>query len=305
MNLTRTARPWLDKRHALTLLVLALLLATGSSAHTQAASGVVTGFVTDTTGAAIPNATVTISNPLSGLKRSVTSDASGAFRFGGLAFNHYHLSAAATGFSSATGDADVHAVTPVTTTLKLDVATASTVVNVDAEAADMVSTETSSATTIDREVIDRLPIESASSGLGSIVTLSTPGIASDSNGLYHPMGEHADTTYSIDGQPVSDQQSRTFGNQLSTNAIQSVNVIDGIAPPEYGDKASLIVQTTTRSGLGQKPTGSVQYSYGTFGTSSGSASLGFGSERLRKLLHRRRQPQRPLSRLAGVRGAAR
>ena len=45
---------------------------------------------------------------------------------------------------------------------------------------------------------------------------------------------------------MGDQQSRTFGSQLSTNAIQSVNVIDGIAPPEYGDKASLIVEATTR-----------------------------------------------------------
>lgn len=246
----------------------------------QATTGSVAGFVTDLTGAAIPGATVTISNPLSGLKRTATSDSAGTFNFGGLPFNHYHLSATATGFGPATTDAEVHSVTAVSATLKLDVASTSTVVNVDADSSDMVSTEVSSATTIDRVVIDRLPIESAASGLGSIVTLSTPGIVSDSNGLYHPMGEHADTTYSIDGQPISDQQSRTYGSQLSTNAIQSVNVIDGIAPPEYGDKASLIVEATTRSGLGQKPNGSVSFNYGTFGSVSGSASLGVGSARL-------------------------
>lgn len=252
----------------------------GLRVHGQAASGSVAGFVTDLTGAAVPGATVTLSNPLSGLKRTAISDPSGAYRFGNLPFNHYHLGAVATGFASATADAEVHSIGEVSTTLKLEVATASTVVNVDAESSDLVSTQTSSATTIDREIIERLPIESASSGLGSIVTLSTPGIVSDSNGLYHPMGEHADTTYSIDGQPISDQQSRTYGSQLSTNAIQSVNVIDGIAPPEYGDKASLIVETTTRSGIGQKPTGNISYSYGTFGTSSGSASLGLGTARL-------------------------
>ncbi len=243
----------------------------------QAASGSIAGSVTDLTGAAVPGATVTISNPLSGLSRTATSDSAGAFHFVNLPFNHYHLSAEATGFAAVTGDADIRSAGEVPVTLKLNVASANTVVNVDAEAADMVSTETSSATTIDRVIMERLPVESAASGLGSIVTLSTPGIVSDSNGLYHPMGEHADTTYSIDGQPVSDQQSRTFGSQLSTNAIQSVNVIDGIAPPEYGDKASLIVEATTRSGLAQKPMGSVSFDYGTFGTTSGSASLGFGS----------------------------
>ncbi len=259
------------------LLFSAVML--GAQARAQATSGSVAGFVTDNTGAAIPGATVSLSNPLSGLKRTAISDGTGAFRFGGLPFNHYHLSAAAKGFASATGDADVRSVSEVSATLKLNIASESTVVNVEAEASDMVSTEASSATTIDRVIIDRLPVESAASGLGSVVTLSTPGISSDSNGLYHPMGEHADTTYSIDGQPVSDQQSRTFGSQLSTNAIQSVNVIDGIAPPEYGDKASLIVQTTTRSGLALKPTGNVSVSYGSFGSSTGSASLAVGSAR--------------------------
>jgi len=278
MSKTLNWVPIWGRRFSLLLLLASALCAL--SARGQAASGSVAGFVTDLTGAAIPGATVTLSNPLSGLKRTATSDASGAFRFGSLPFNHYHLAATANGFASATADAEVRSVSEVSATLKLNVASANTVVNVEAEAADMVSTETSSATTIDREIIDRLPVESAASGLGSVVTLSTPGIASDSNGLYHPMGEHADTTYSIDGQPVSDQQSRTFGSQLSTNAIQSVNVIDGIAPPEYGDKASLIVQTTTRSGLGQKPSGSVSLGYGSFGSSTGSASLGFGSARL-------------------------
>ena len=272
----KTTRTW-GRLALFSLLAFSLL---GRISLAQATSGSVSGFVTDLTGAAIPNAAVTISNPLSGLKRTATSDGAGAYRFGNLPFNHYHLSAVASGFASVTADADVRSVGDVPVTLKLDVATANTVVNVEAEAADMVSTETSSATTIDRIIIDRLPVENAASGLGSVVTLSTPGIVSDSNGLYHPMGEHADTTYSIDGEPVSDQQSRTFGSQLSTNAIQSVNVIDGIAPPEYGDKASLIVEATTRSGLAQKPAGSVSYNYGTFGTSSGSASFGFGGDRL-------------------------
>jgi len=41
-----------------------------------------------------------------------------------------------------------------------------------------------------------------------------PGIAADSNGLFHGIGDHASNSFSIDGQPITDQQSKVFSNQL-------------------------------------------------------------------------------------------
>lgn len=256
-----------------------LLLVTGAFA--QGTSGNITGTVTDTTGAVIPKALITIQNPLSGYKQAAQTDANGQYHFDNLPFNRYHMSVVVAGFQPATKDTMLRSASNVAINFQLAVASSSQTVTVDAEASDMVNSDPTSATAVDRSLFARLPTESTSAPLSSLVTLSTPGIASDSNGLFHPMGEHADTTYSIDGQPVSDQQSRVFGNQLSLNAIQSVNVIDGIAPPEYGDKASLVVQTTTRSGLGlPRPTGSISLNYGSFGTTNGSAALGFGNKRL-------------------------
>src|SRR5947199_17021 len=81
-------------------------------------------------------------------------------------------------------------------------------------------------------------------------TLTSPGVADDSNGSFHPLGEHAETSLSIDNQPVSDQQSRTFSNQLSPNAIESIDVETGVPSAEFGDKTSLIATIKTRSGLG-------------------------------------------------------
>src|SRR6185437_2551544 len=255
------------------------LLITGALA--QGTSGNITGTVTDTTGAVISSAAVTVQNPLSGYEGTTQTDTNGQYHFDNLPFNRYHMSVVVAGFQPATKDAMLRSASNTTINFELAIASNSQSVTVDAEASDMVNSDPTSATAIDRSLFARLPTESTSAPLSSLVTLSTPGIASDSNGLFHPMGEHADTTYSIDGQPVSDQQSRVFGNQLSTNAIQSINVIDGIAPPEYGDKASLVVQTTTRSGLGlPHPTGSLSYDYGSFGTSVGAAAFGFGSEKL-------------------------
>jgi hypothetical protein len=248
--------------------------------HAQGTSGVLTGAVTDSTGAILPSATITISNPISGYSQIVKADAEGQYRFANLPFGRYHLAASSFGFRSTTSDVQVRSASATTLDFKLKVGGSDEVVNVESEPEDMVNPDPTAGNAVDRNLFARLPTESTNAPLSSLVSGSTPGIAGDSNGLFHPMGEHADTSFSIDGQPVSDQQSRVFGNQLSVNAIQSINVINGIAPPEYGDKASLVVQTTTRSGLNlAHPTGSVSYSYGTYGTSVGSLALGIGDKR--------------------------
>ncbi|SDF35731.1 TonB-dependent receptor [Terriglobus roseus] len=264
-------------RFALMLSLPVAAIAAGIPAVAQSTAGTVTGIVTDASGAAIPNATVLIANPVSGLNRTATSDTTGRYTFTNLPFNRYHIEVSATGFSSTTSDVQVRTGNATQLDLQLKVGAASQEITVESD--DVLNTSAQQSTTIDRDLFTKLPLVSTSSPLSSLVTLSTPGIASDSNGLFHPLGEHADTTFAIDGQPISDQQSRVFGNQPSPNIIQSVNVINGIAPAEYGDKTSLVVETTTRSGLGlAKPTGTVGLSYGTFGSVTPSLAVGFGGK---------------------------
>ena len=129
---------------------------------------------------------------------------------------------------------------------------------------------------IDRNLFDKLPLESASSSLSSLVTLSTPGIAADSNGLFHGLGDHAENSFSVDGQPITDQQSKVFSNQIPLDSIESMEVISGAPPAEYGGKTSVVIVATTRSGQGvTTPHGSVTTSYGSFGTSNVAADLAY------------------------------
>jgi hypothetical protein len=135
-------------------------------------------------------------------------------------------------------------------------------------------------TTLDRQTIDALPSDSVSSGLSSLITLASPGVAADSNGVFHPLGEHAETSFIIDHQPISDQQSRIFSNQLSPNAIQSIEVITGVPPAEYGDKTSLVADVITRSGLAlRRAAGSAALGFGSFGTGTASFTIGRGTDR--------------------------
>ncbi len=78
------------------------------------------------------------------------------------------------------------------------------------------------------------------------MTLATPGVAADSNGLFHGLGDHASNSFSVDGQPITDQQSKVFSNQIPVDSVQSMEVIEGAPPAEYGDKTSLVIVVTTR-----------------------------------------------------------
>src|SRR5229473_619933 len=244
-------------------------------------AGTITGVVMDPNSAVVPNATVTIANAISGYTRTTTTDAEGAFRFNDVPPNSYQLKASAPGFSSEQQSLAVRTSVPISVKIPLSVSTASETVTITSDTAQALENTSTTHTDVDQSLITRLPVRSVGSGLSDVVTLAAPGVVADSNGFFHPLGDHAQTSYSIDNQPVSDQQSKAFSTQLPPDAIQSLEVITGATPAEYGDKTSLVVNAITKSGLNQKkPTGGFSTTYGTFGTISQNASVGYGSAKL-------------------------
>ncbi len=259
-----------------TLAIIFLFSIPGLRAQSAGSAGTIRGIVTDSSGAIVPGATVTITNPVSGLNRTATSDSDGNYQFTNLPLNPYHLSVSMNGFASNSQDVEVRSTVPVAVKTVLAVGVASTVVEVTA-GGDLIESDSTFHTDVDRDLFNKLPLESQSSSLSSLVTLASPGVAADSNGLFHGLGDHASNSFSIDGQPITDQQSKVFSNQLPSNSVQSLEVISGAPPAEYGGKTSLVIQVTTRSGQGvTKPTGSVTTSYGTFGSATGSFDLSYG-----------------------------
>lgn len=240
-------------------------------------SGTIYGIVTDATGAAVSAASVSVQNPVSGYIGDATTDSAGRYQFTNLPFNPYHLVISAKGFAAYTRDVDVRSVVPVTLKTILNVGRTSTVVNVEGN--DLIEDDSTFHTDVDRDLFKKLPLESQSSSLSSLVTLASPGVAADSNGLFHGLGDHASNSFSIDGQAITDQQSKVFSNQIPSNSIQSIEVISGAPPAEFGGKTSLVIVATTRSGQGvTKPTGNVELSYGTFGSSTAAVDLSYGGK---------------------------
>jgi Carboxypeptidase regulatory-like domain len=241
-------------------------------------AGNITGTITDPSGAVVPDASVSVNNPVSQYSRTVVTDKTGHYQFTNLPFNPYHLTIDAAGFASSAQDVDVRSTVPVTLSLVLQVGAASSTVTVES-GGDLVENDSTFHTDVDRGLFQKLPLESQSSSVSSLVTLATPGVAADSNGLFHGLGDHASNSFSVDGQPITDQQSKVFSNQIPSNSIQSLEVISGAPPAEFGGKTSLVIQVTTRSGQGvTTPTGSVSTSYGAFGAATGAADLSYGGQ---------------------------
>jgi Carboxypeptidase regulatory-like domain/TonB-dependent Receptor Plug Domain len=257
---------------------LSVLCTPGFAQSLSSRSGTVRGTVLDPSGAAVKGASVRIENPVSGYTRSIQTDTGGTFEFDNVPYNNYHASAEAAGFQTAGQDLNIRSSVPLEVKLSLAIGTSTTSVTVT-EAGDLLETDSTAHTDVDRALFEKLPLESQSSSLSSLVTLSTPGISADSNGLFHGLGDHASNSFSLDGQPISDQQSKVFSNQIPVDAVQSMEVIEGAPPAEYGDKTSVVIAVTTRSGLGATtPHGDVTASYGTFGTGNGGVNLAYGGQ---------------------------
>jgi hypothetical protein len=261
-------------------LLLSILLA-GLAAFGQGlSSGTIRGSVLDPSGAVVKGATAEIHNPVTGYSRTMQTDDQGSFELENVPYNPYHLSVTAPGFERHEQDVDVRTPIPIDLKIALKLGTESTSVTVEAEASDLLETTPTAHTDVGQQLIDSLPVQNQSTGFSELVTNAAPGVAADANGFYHPLGEHADTEIVLDNQPIPDQQAKIFSNQLALNTVQSFELVTGAPPAEYGDRTSLIINTTSRSGLGQKtPKGELAAQYGSFGSWAEMFDVGWGGDK--------------------------
>lgn len=263
--------------HVRLVLIIGLSSICAAAALAQSLNaGTVQGTVIDPNKAVVPNAAVTIENSVTGYTRTTTTGADGAFRFDNIPFNNYAFTATAPGFSGTHGSWSIRSSVPITISLALTVGGATESVTITGS--ELVENVPTTHTDVDKTLINRLPVRSPGNGLSEVITLAAPGVVADSNGFYHPLGDHAESSISLDNQPITDQQSKAFSTQIPVNAIQSLEVVTGAAAAEYGDKTSLVINAVTRSGLNQKkPTGSFNFLYGTFGTTHEDGALAYGN----------------------------
>lgn len=120
----------------------------------------------------------------------------------------------------------------------------------------------------DRKSIQQLPLGDATP-LNQLL-LQAPGVVQDSFGELHVRGDHGNLQYRINGIIIPESISG-FGQTLDTRTIDSVRLLTGALPAQYGYRTAGVVDITTKSGTQRGNGGSVGLLGGSFGTLNPSA----------------------------------
>ena len=100
-----------------------------------------------------------------------------------------------------------------------------------------------------------------------------PGWATEDNGLLHVRGSDDGFLYVVDGVPVYERLDQLSGLAPNLSAIESINVLTGYIPPEFGYKAGGVIELSSKS-REQHWTGSLQAQRGSDHDTSGAIAIG-------------------------------
>ncbi len=221
--------------------------------HAQAISGDVTGTVLDSSGAAIPGATVTAVNDATGVKTTALSNDNGVYRFTNLLIGTYTITASASGFASDTlKNVELTLNTVVTANLKLAVGSTATTVEVTAGAVAIDTTTAQLQTTFGTQQVQELPQTAQGSGIYNLSLLGA-GVSSQ-GGVGQGMGP------AIAGQRPDNNQFNLDGvsNQnyfnpaplvfVSNEAVAEFTLLQNQFAPEFGGGSGGIFNAVVKSG---------------------------------------------------------
>ncbi len=254
-------------------LVLAVLLL-ASSARAQIQIGTIKGAITDPTGAVVAAAGLWLTNSITGAQVRGVTDGAGHFVFNNVPFNRYTLRVEARGFAPRSRQVTVNSNLPLELSISLSVAGASEQIVVAAGENLVDPDSSSSATTLAANFIGRAPRANRGRQLQELIA-TTPGMATENNGLIHIRGVDDGILYVLDGIPITDRIDAVSASSFDTDTINSLQVITGNIPAEFGGRNGGVVIVQPKSGIDENLYGAVRAGFGDFRT--GDLAAAFGS----------------------------
>jgi Carboxypeptidase regulatory-like domain len=244
-------------------ILAVLFVATAVAAFGQSTASL-SGTVTDSTGAAVPNAHVVVHSLATGTDRPVDTDSAGLYAVPALEPGDYSVHASATGFAATTvPKVTLNVDSSVTLNVKLNVGSTGETVQVEATTANQIETETITVgEVIDTRQVQQLPLNGRH--FLDLTVLTPGGVVAPTNGsLTAPSrglgansfitdGNREDSVnFQINGINLNDisQNQITFQPSISTTSELKIN--NQTFSAEYGRSDGSIVTVATRSGTDQ------------------------------------------------------
>ncbi len=226
------------------LCVSAISLLCICSVIGQANTGALRLRITNATGAGI-QATVTILSRGNQYRAVIATDAGGNVDIHRLPYGVYQITVQKQGFSSTSSTLQVGSTLPIESLIKLDVAPVNTVVAVHADATLIDPARPSSIMEIGSKQIQNR-VQSLPGRSVQDLVVTQPGWLYEGNAVLHPRGSEYQTQFVIDGLPLTDNRSPSFGPEIEADDVESMSIYTAGFPAEYGRKMGGVVELNTK-----------------------------------------------------------
>ena len=241
------------------LALVSLVLALPYRVAAQATSGSISGFVTDNTGAAVPQAKVTVKNEGTGVESQTVTDNSGYYNVTNIIAGQYAVAVVREGFKTFNKQHIVVGVDSIVRTdARMDVGAVTEQVTVTAEPAELKTEKTDVATTLDQHDLETLPV---SDNNLTHLYLTAPGVVPHSFQIGNNENPSEGFMTSVNGQlwmandyqvdGITDIAWGFTGLQIIVpppDAVQELKITTADYDPEYGSVGGMVAQYVTKSG---------------------------------------------------------
>jgi outer membrane receptor protein involved in Fe transport len=234
------------------------------------AQSVVEGHITDDHGRPVPNAEVVLKHN-QGERRLVTNG-EGKFRFLGAEPGEYEITASAEGFYNAEYEFAARPRQPVVVEMELVPQTVRKE-EVEVRSADISMGETGASRLLTHSEIAALPIP-LKRDLPTLALFTFPGATLSHDNFVHVRGNEVSLQEFIDGVSFLENPQEQFSPGLSPDMFETINMVSGIFPAEFGNRFGGALDVTTRSGFDLQGHGSVSAGEGSFNTKDATAEYG-------------------------------
>ncbi len=245
----RTSRGWRAGARCVAVLVILLCAAL---AFAQVETGQISGTVTDSTGAVVPNAKITVTSKSTGAVRTATSNQSGDYAITNLPPGNYNISVEAANFAKTSRDLNVAVGSKNEVSPQLQVAGGGTTVEVTAQGATEVETTTAELSqVVNANQVSQLPSLARNpydfvNTTGNVATEPFPtprGVGVNIAGA-----RSASTSILLDGGENVNEFTASTGQTVPLDSVQEFRVITNDFSAEYGRASGGVVNVATKSG---------------------------------------------------------
>jgi hypothetical protein len=220
--------------------------------------------VTDTSGLGLKS-TVELVSEANDYRHTFTTDDQGNLDARRLPYGIYQVQIQAEGFAQLSESVEIRSALPVARRIRLKVASVSESVKVSASATLIDPYRAGSVDEMGLETIQNRLTALPGRSMQDLVN-SEPGWLYEGNAVLHPRGSEYQTQFVVDGIPLTDNRSPSFGPEIEADDVESLDIYTAGIPAEFGRKMGGVVEVNTLKNEDRGFHGQLTLFGGTFDT---------------------------------------